>query len=46
MGKKLTPEEKLKKIEHIINLYYAFEFDLLGTLPEPIMKIMKVIQEK
>jgi len=40
----MTPEEKLEKIERIININYATAFEIGIPLPKPINDILKVIQ--
>jgi len=42
--KRMTPEEKLKRIERIINVNYAAAFEMGIPLPEPISDILGVIQ--
>jgi tryptophan synthase alpha subunit len=39
----MTSEEKLKKIERIINVNYAMAFEIGIPLPDPIKQILRVI---
>lgn len=39
----MTPEEKLKKIRHIIEFNFGLAFEVGIPLPDPIKQILKVI---